>query len=935
MNNRLTLYSILSAAIVIFTVPFAMRLNIVTDMTSLLPEGKNFQTARTINRFPVMNRIVAMIEFARPVKSDSEDLITIDRFSAEVGAIDGVKSARNGVTPDEKQKLARFFFMRRFYLAPYSPETVDQNLAITRGRMTLPRSGEMRKALAMDPVGLSNSFISRIKYSNGGSIDLFENRFFSKDAKKAFIFIQPEFTQFDIDSGQRVINSIRQKFKNVKSGFTKGARLRLTGGPVIASDSARIMKSDVRLALVITLAGLVILFFVTLRNFRLLLLFIPPVVVGALSGMAFVWLTLGKIHALTLGFGIALVGLSVDYLLHIIVSASFHKNFRVALKEVFPSIALGFASTAMALGALSISSFPIIKELSVLGLAGLAAAFLVSVTLCPEIAYRLDIKPRLPRKLLLPAKSPHVITILFFIAATLFFGFYALKGKYEGDIKRLNAYSPNVKEDLRAIRKVLRREGGDRYFVITSAPSEEEGLQRCERLIENLTKSGLVYQAPCQTLPSKKWQMANIDSFAQLNVGQFKAKLDKFGFNPAAFDPFFQTMADTAEGRIAPVTLETFPPSSLEAAIEGSSYKTGEGWNLLTFVYSKSPEPVTGAVNNSGEGQVFFHIDRVSESLALFIGEELPKLLLACATLILIALYIFFRSIKLALLALLPPAVSLVWLVGALSYFEYHINVVALCCVIFQLGIGLDYAIYVIRGETSGQEPGISHMAVRLSAITTVISFCALLLAKSPAIFIIGLTICLGVLAAMFCSRILIYFPLGLALLVGAAGCHYHRPVTPLPQSQVTDRVEFPAIISVSDGETKNVFNAAIGLDREGFSVNLSKGPGIPYLKIFRNQTTRKTECLKPSRLCHHIGWLLTGAIKKGYYREITDPSYETGKVEMEKGTITYRPAPKEAGAYWKVARMTYKKWKYTLVITRLKSAPIPRLDPSYKQLGN
>ena len=98
-------------------------------------------------------------------------------------------------------------------------------------------------------------------------------------------------------------------------------QLRLSGPGVFAvAARAKIKSAAVRLSLISTVL-VVTLLFAVYRSIRALALGLLPVATGALIGIAAVALGFGAVHGITLGFGITLIGESVDYSIYFFVQS--------------------------------------------------------------------------------------------------------------------------------------------------------------------------------------------------------------------------------------------------------------------------------------------------------------------------------------------------------------------------------------------------------------------------------------------------------------------------------------------------------------------------------------------------------------------------------------------------------------------------------------
>lgn len=120
-----------------------------------------------------------------------------------------------------------------------------------------------------------------------------------------------------------------------------------------------------------------------------------------------------------------------------------------------------------------------------------------------------------------------------------------------------------------------------------------------------------------------------------------------------------------------------------------------------------------------------------------------------------VILLITFRSVKYALLGLLPLLAGLALMVGGMGVSGLRFNVANIIVMPLLLGVGIDSAIYIInRYRREGETPlevvtGSSGVGVLLNALTILFSFGALMVARHQGVFSIGAVMSLGMVASV------------------------------------------------------------------------------------------------------------------------------------------------------------------------------------------
>ncbi len=128
----------------------------------------------------------------------------------------------------------------------------------------------------------------------------------------------------DSDAQSTAIDAIRTAFAAAAAespGGSQSVQLRLSGPGVFAvAARAKIERAAVRLSIASSILVVTLLLLVY-RSLPALGLGLLPVATGALVGIAAVALGFGAVHGITLGFGITLIGESVDYSIYFFIQS--------------------------------------------------------------------------------------------------------------------------------------------------------------------------------------------------------------------------------------------------------------------------------------------------------------------------------------------------------------------------------------------------------------------------------------------------------------------------------------------------------------------------------------------------------------------------------------------------------------------------------------
>jgi predicted RND superfamily exporter protein len=108
-----------------------------------------------------------------------------------------------------------------------------------------------------------------------------------------------------------------------------------------------------------------------------------------------------------------------------------------------------------------------------------------------------------------------------------------------------------------------------------------------------------------------------------------------------------------------------------------------------------------------------------------------------------LVLMIVYRNAALGIIAVVPVALSTIWILGTMSILGISINVFTVMVTALTIGLGIDYSIHIIERfreerKTKGPQESMqttiesTGSAIFISAITTICGFAVLLLSPMP-----------------------------------------------------------------------------------------------------------------------------------------------------------------------------------------------------------
>ena len=216
-----------------------------------------------------------------------------------------------------------------------------------------------------------------------------QSYFLSPDENLGIFFIKSNLTIDQMDTLAAFINNLEKALK--KEGEKYGVEILLTGPQVLSRDEFVQTQKDTKLTTTLSLILIFLLFLKAFSRIRYSLLSIIPLSLGIIVALAATRILYGKLNMMTAMMGAILIGLGIDYAIHMI---TIYLEFRYSgsnreeavlmiFKKGLKGITAGAFTTAIGFLLFGLSSFPGFSEFGVVLGSGIIIVFLITVFLLP------------------------------------------------------------------------------------------------------------------------------------------------------------------------------------------------------------------------------------------------------------------------------------------------------------------------------------------------------------------------------------------------------------------------------------------------------------------------------------------------------------------------------------------------------------------------
>ncbi|MEZ4242035.1 MAG: hypothetical protein R3F59_38960, partial [Myxococcota bacterium] len=315
-----------------------------------------------------------------------------------------------------------------------SPDGVRRALLGWQARLFGPAGGLAARGLQEDPLDLGGLVLERLRATAGPwRVHPEGGLLLDPSGERALVLATP--------ARSALAQAEDAELVPVMAEIVASSPLpaRWFGGPRVATDMAASIQRDATLGGGLSLLALLVVLAVGFRSWRPLVgLAFPLLLTVAAVGAALALRS--PIHGISLGFGGALLGIAVDYWVHLYVASAAAGDAVAAWRKVRGPMLLSAATTVAAFAILLLSAFPVVRDLGVSGMAAIVGAVGATALVGPA-AYALTGGPA-PRAL---RWRPSVRWAWAVLAVVGVCGVLALRTRFDGDPRRLIAVSDETR----------------------------------------------------------------------------------------------------------------------------------------------------------------------------------------------------------------------------------------------------------------------------------------------------------------------------------------------------------------------------------------------------------------------------------------------------------------------------------------------------------
>ena len=684
-------------------------------------------------------------------------------------------------------------------LEKFEPEGMEAALLRSREALTIP-SATMRDLVQRDPLGLVLSLRPRFVGNKAFSqFDPTAEGYVSSDGRSRMVIAKPTGPAFDADFCAELLAELAAVERRVLSELESDELvyvgdeapppigIELAGGYRATYEAENLIRGEMKLNAFVSLVLLLSVIFVVFRSYWTLMCAATTLGLAGLMTMVAVGLARGELLAAASGGAAMLFGLGIDGIMLLYVRfleerarGADAETATRGLSTTVSSVLLGYITSVATFAALMLIDFPSLEELGrLVGLGMLLCAGLTLLLVPAFLSFqgssgRQLRSPRLPRLAELVATHPRAIL---WVAGALTLASLAA-------LPRLVVVASLEKIQPRTEGSRVQDELEERFqfpknvvLVLAEGPELDPVLDKHRILARELTTGGetvslasaLSFLPPSSEQAAVSELVTRAGLSAEVVARRLEAAATRAGFRPgvsARFEERLPVLFDPSER----ITYDGLMEHGLGPVVSRFIVRKDNGYMAATYLYAETPSEVSrlaGVVASIDPSFLVTSQVLVNGELRASLLPQFLKGVVIGSVIVILLIYLNFRSLRLTLLCLLPTVLGLLWGGGLFAVTGIELDLFSVFGIVMVIGIGVDYGIHILHRFQLEGSGSISDFlpwtgaAIALAAVTTMIGFGTLALSSYAPLGKLGIVSATSVVFVAFASLLVLPAVLG------------------------------------------------------------------------------------------------------------------------------------------------------------------------------
>lgn len=754
------------------------------DIMKMLPiDEKVEQTSYILSNSRFMEKVIVMVSLEDTTNSDPNLLVqAVDALEKQFNQNPLSDYIESKIATVDPSLFTTYYQATYDHLPLYLTKEDYEKLEIEMVKGTdylfknlyqqlITPSGMMVKQfIPKDPYMLAPQALKKLEgFQMDNGVSIYKNHFLSEDKKTALMFLSLSHSGSNSKRNSEFLALFHQASAKIKAE-NKALKFELFGNPIVALSNAEIIKSDVHLTVSIALIFIILLISYYFRDKFIFLLLLIPILFGFGSAVIFMHLFKDSISLIAMGMGAILIGISIDFSLHVLTHYRESGSSEKVIKELSIPILLSAVTTSISFLCLYFLKAEAMNDLGLFVAISIVFSACTALVVLPILLDKIGYKGKKNRKtpiidLIAGARLEKqtwlVIVVLLFVTVCFFF-----TGRVSFD-PHLDKFNYNAEEVEKArhhiesinasiVENILLASQSDNlddavyenYLLQSELKNiKTEGFQFEEMMVSELIIPSKIQEERIQLWKSF-WTKERIEQLKK----DFSISSQKVGFKQGVFKAFWHLIESEVQQYPVEEQIKKYETLVGDFIIyHDNKYAVT---SLLKVDDLRQKKDIIKVLKEETSATVIEKQNFLNDIINL-LHLEFDTLVMMSSFVVFALLLLTFGRIELTIISYAPIILSWVMTLGVMGMLNIQFNIFNVIISAFIFGIGVDYSIFITKGlEQNVLNRNTNTLktyksSILLSSITTLLGIGAMFFAEHPSLRSMGTLTIIGVVSVI------------------------------------------------------------------------------------------------------------------------------------------------------------------------------------------
>ncbi|MDF1584155.1 MAG: MMPL family transporter [Methyloprofundus sp.] len=633
----------------------------------------------------------------------------------------------------------------------FTESALAERAAGLKQALLSPQAQMIKKIAVQDPLLLSLNGFKNIAAQ-------FKNQNNTPSQYANFI-LETKMSGMDVPEQIQIQAQIQATFATQQELSQQAYRLDMTGIPLFAVATQSMMETDIKWVSIISTLALTLLFLFIFRSFRVMFWVFSLLMTVMAVAVIVTNLVFGSVHGMTIAIGSTLIGVCIDYPIHVLVHAQGSELAQrlTVIKKIFPSLLMGAVTTLIGYVALGLSGYPGFQQVAVYTGTGIIVSLVLTRYLFPKLMTSAA-KTVAPFRFIAfwPAFCQrHRWRLMSVVLVWSVAGIVQLdRLQWLQDLQQLTPELDYLKvQDKKIRQRLVSIEPG--RFVLVSGDTLEASLQRAEQVylrLDQVKQAGDLedYFGLYPWILSQQQQLTNqqtlLSALTNAQRELWRNALQAQGLSVSRLGELDYTQSDI-------LTVQQVLQSPVAKLISNQLVLADQQALLIIWLTAHQPESLQAALADMPHVHYFSQRDMLNR-MAVDYQQRAQVTLLAGLALIAFLLWMRYKSVLLTLQTLSPAFLAALLILALWAWTGEAISFLHLVGFLLAVAICVDYGIFY--QENRSGHLVLTYQAMAASMLTSALVFGCLIFAQTSMLQTLAKVVSGGVVLGFLLCPVLI-----------------------------------------------------------------------------------------------------------------------------------------------------------------------------------